>query len=190
MGQVDATNIKKGMKIEIDNAPFNVIQADYVKPGKGQAFTRVKIKNLKSGQCLEKTFKSNEKIDLADVEETAMRMLYKDADGSAVFMDDNTFEQVTIAPLLFGDEIDKWLKEELVYMIVFYKGEPVDLIPPNIIELTITETAPGDRGNTASGRVLKPATCDTGAVVQVPIFVGEGEKIRVDTRTGEYISRV
>lgn len=190
MSQVDATNIKKGMKLEIDNAPFNVVQADYVKPGKGQAFTRVKIKNLKTGQLLEKTFKSNEKLDLADVEETTMRMLYKEADGSTVFMDDTSFEQFTIAPSLFGEELDKWLKEELLYTIILYKGEPVDIIPPNIIELTITETAPGDRGNTASGRVLKPATCDTGAVIQVPIFIVEGEKIRVDTRTGEYISRV
>ncbi len=189
MATVDATNIKKGMKLEIDNAPFNVVQADYVKPGKGQAFTRVKMRNLITGQSLEKTFKSNEKFTLADVDETHMRLLYVEADGSAVFMNDNTYDQVTVPTSIIGDQ-DKWLKDDLLYAIVFYKGEPVDLTPPNIIELKITETAPGDKGNTASGRVLKPATTDTGAVVQVPIFIEEGENIRVDTRTGEYISRV
>lgn len=189
MAQVDATNVKKGMKLEIDGSPFNVVQADYVKPGKGQAFTRMKLKNLRTGQSLEKTYKSNEKFELADIEETNMRMLYRESDGSAVFMDDNTYDQVTIPLSLIGEN-EKWLKEELLYGMIFYKGEPVDFTPPNFIELTITETAPGDRGNTASGRVLKPATTETGAVVQVPIFINEGEKIRVDTRTGEYISRI
>ena len=189
MAQVDATNLKKGMKLEITNAPYNVERADYVKPGKGQAFTRVKLRNLITGQSLEKTFKSNEKFTLADVNETTMRMLYKEADGSAVFMDDNSFEQVTLSAELIADT-DKWLKEELLYSIIFYKGEPVDLSPPNIIELRIIETAPGDKGNTASGRVLKPAKTDTGAVIQVPTFIVEEESIRVDTRTAEYISRV
>ncbi len=189
MSFVDATNIKKGMKLEFEGAPYNVVQADYVKPGKGQAFTRVKLKNLKTGQSLEKTFKSNEKFMLADIDETTMRLLYTEANGGAVFMDDNTFEQITI-PASFIGEQSRWLIDDLLYNIVMYNGEPVDLTPPNIIELTVTETAPGDKGNTASGRVMKPATTNTGAMIQVPIFIVEGEKIRVDTRTGEYVSRV
>jgi len=186
MSQVGFNQIKKGMKVEIDGAPYNVTLVELVKPGKGQAFTRTKLKNLKTGFMTEKTFKSNDKIQLADVEETKMRMLYQDVDG-AVFMDDQSFEQITIPLSLIGEN-KVWLMEEQLYDLVIYKGEPVDLTPPNFLEMTITETAPGERGDT-SGKVLKPATTETGAVVQVPIFIQEGEKIKVDTRTGEYSSR-
>ena len=188
MPQVDANQVKKGMKIEIDNSPYNIVHFEYVKPGKGQSFTRVKLKNLKSGSVVEKTYKSHEKLDLADVEETEMRLLYKEADA-AVFMDDISFEQVSIQLSVIGDD-DVWLMEGQIYGIVFYKGEAVGFTPPTFMEMVVTETMPGDRGNTASGRVLKPAVTETGAQIQVPIFVTEGEKIKVDTRTGEYISRV
>lgn len=188
MAQVEAGQIKQGMKLEIDNAPYNVVVVDLVKPGKGQAFTRTKLKNLKSGRVMERTFKANEKLNLADVQETKMRMIYKEMDG-AVFMDDNTFEQVTVPFSAIGEKAI-WLKEEILYDIVFYKGEAVDFTPPTFMELTISETAPGARGDTASGRVLKPATTDTGANIQVPIFIEEGEKVKIDTRTGEYVSRV
>ncbi len=187
MVQIDAGDIRKGMKLEIDGVPYNVVQVDLVKPGKGQAFTRTRIKNLKTGLVIEKTFKSNESVSEADVREANMRLLYQETDG-AVFMDDESFEQVTIPMSLIGENA-VWLMEETIYRIVFYKGEAVDFIPPTFLELTIVETMPGERGN-SSGRVLKPAKTETGAEVQVPIFIEEGEKVKIDTRTGEYISRV
>lgn len=186
MSQVDFNQIKKGMKVEIEGAPYVVTLVELVKPGKGQAFTRTKLKNLKTGFVVEKTFKSHDKIDLADVEELQMRLLYKEQTG-AVFMDDHTFEQITIPLTLIGQS-EVWLMEEHIYNIIFYKGEPVDFTPPTFLEMVITETAPGERGDT-TGRVLKPAKTETGANIQVPIFIQEGEKIKVDTRTGEYVSR-
>jgi elongation factor P len=187
MSEIESGQIRKGMKVEIDNNPYNVVSVDLVKPGKGQAFTRTRLKNLKTGSLMEKTFKSNEKVSLADVEEMKMRLLFKDADG-ATFMDDGSFEQIMIPMTLIGEQ-EVWLMEELLYGIVFYKGEAVDFTPPTFMEMTIIETAPGARGDT-SGRVLKPAKTETGAEIQVPIFISEGEKIKVDTRTSEYVSRV
>lgn len=186
MAQIDFNQLKKGLKVEIEGAPYVITLVEIVKPGKGQAFTRTKLKNLKTGFVVEKTFKSHDKIEIADVEEMQMRLLYKEQ-NEAVFMDDATFEQVSI-PLSMIGENEVWLMEEKLYGIIFYKGEPVDFTPPTFLEMIITETAPGERGDT-TGRVLKPATTETGAVVQVPIFIQEGEKIKVDTRTGEYVSR-
>ena len=187
MATVEAGSIKKGMKLEIDSNPYNVIIADIVKPGKGQAFTRTKLKNLRTGQQLEKTFKSNEKIAIADVEDIVMRLIFTDEEG-ATFMHDDTFEQVSIPFTLIGqDKI--WLKEQILYAIILYKGEVVGFEPPNFMELLISQTMPGEKGNTASGKVTKPATLETGAEIAVPIFIAEGEKIRVDTRTSEYVSR-
>lgn len=187
MPQVSANDLRNGMKIEIDKNPYNIVKSEFVKPGKGQAFTRVRIKNLINNKVLDKTFKSNEKILLADVQERIMRMLYKDNDG-VVFMDDKTFDQITIANDVIADKI-VWFKDDLLYDLVFYNGQVIDITPPNFMELVITQTQPGERGNTASGRVLKPAITETGAEVQVPIFIEEGEKIKIDTRTGEYVSR-
>lgn len=187
MSTVDANALKKGMKLEIDNYPYNVLQADIVKPGKGQAFTRTKLRNLMTGQQLEKTFKSNEKLDLADINETFMRLIYTDGEG-ATLMHDESFEQVTIPYSIIGTD-KNWLKEETLYAIIFYKGQVVAFEPPNFMELTIQETMPGEKGNTASGKVTKPATLETGAEIAVPIFITEGEKVRVDTRTSEYVSR-
>ena len=188
MAQVSTNDFKSGMKLEIDNEPYNLVSAEFVKPGKGQAFTRTKLKHLISGRVIERTFKSGEKVDIADVEERKMRLLYKEQD-QAVFMDDVNFEQLEITfTAIEGKEI--WLKEDILYDIVFYKGAAVDFTPPTFMELVITETAPGVRGDTASGRVLKPAILETGAKVQIPIFVDEGEKIKVDTRTCEYVSRI
>jgi len=188
MAQVGANDLKQGMKVELQNNPFTILSVDLVKPGKGQAFTRTKLKGLLTGKVIEKTFKSNEKIDLADVVESKKRMLYTDQ-NSAVFMDDNSFEQVSIPLTLVGDEAC-WLMEDLLYDIIFYKGEAVSIIPPTFLEMTIAHTDPGVKGDTASGRVLKPATTDTGAKIQVPIFINEGEKVKVDTRSGEYVCRV
>ncbi len=187
MSELESGQIRKGMKIEIDNNPYNVVNIDIVKPGKGQAFTRIKLKNLKTGSQMEKTFKSHEKLALADIEEKKMRLLYKDADG-ATFMDDSTFDQIMIPMSLIAEQ-DVWLMEEQLYGIVFYKGEAVDFTPPTFMDMLVVETAPGSRGDT-SGRVLKPAKTETGAEIQVPIFIAEGEKIKVDTRTGEYVSRI
>lgn len=187
-GQASTNEIRAGFKVEVDGQPYNVVSNEFVKPGKGQAFNRIRIKHLVSGRVVEKTFKSGEKLDLADVAETSMRMLYKEAEG-VVFMDDNTFEQVTISLESIGDN-EKWLLEDRVYGVLFYNGQPLSIEAPTFIEMKIIETQPGARGDTASGRVLKPAKIESGAMIQVPIFVDEGEVIKVDTRTGEYVSRV
>ncbi len=187
MAQISTNELKGGVKIEIDGQPYVIVSNEYVKPGKGQAFNRVKIRNLKSGRVVEKTYKSGEKLDLADIVETKMRMLYMETD-SAVFMDDDTYDQITISQESIGDN-KKWLLEDQLYDIVFYNGEALTVEPPTFMDFVITETAPGVRGDTASGRVLKPATLESGAETQVPIFIEEGEKVKIDTRNGEYVSR-
>jgi len=188
MAQISTNEIRAGVKLEVEGQPYVVVNNEFVKPGKGQAFNRIKLKNLVTGRVIERVFKSGERLDLADIVEAMMRMLYREADG-VVFMDDVTFEQVKIHNEHLAD-VNRWLKEDLVYDVIFYKSSPIAVEPPTFIELVITESAPGSRGDTASGRVLKPAVLETGAKVQVPIFVEEGEKIKVDTRTGEYVSRV
>lgn len=188
MAQLSTNEIRAGAKIEVEGQPYIVVSNEFFKPGKGQSINRIKIKHLTTGRVVERTFKSGEKLDVADVEDKMMRMLYKEQDG-VVFMEENTYEQLTIPLENIGDAAN-WLKEDLVYDIVFYKGQPVTVEPPTFLEVKVIETAPGDRGNTASGRVLKPATIETGTVVQVPIFIDEGEIIKVDTRTGDYVSRV
>lgn len=187
MSQVSTNELKVGMKAEVDKEPYLVIINEFVKPGKGQAFNRVKMKNMISGRVIERTYKSGDKLDLADVEEAEVRYMYKDADG-AHFMDEKTFDQITISKDLLGLN-EQWLKEETVYHVVFYKGSVIELLPPTFMEWTIVETAPGVRGDTASGRVLKSAVLENGTSIQVPIFIEQGEKIKVDTRTSEYVSR-
>lgn len=187
MAQISTGDLRSGNKVEVEGEPYTVVSNEFIKPGKGQPFNRIKLKHLLTNRVVEKTFKSGEKVAEADVEEKKLRMLYKESDG-VVFMDDDTFEQLTISNSLIEDK-QQWLMEEVVYSIIFYKGSPIDVVPPTFMEMTIVETAPGLRGDT-SGRVLKPATTDSGAKVQVPIFIEEGEKIKVDTRTGEYVSRV
>jgi len=188
MAQISTNEFKSGVKIELEGQPYTIVSNEFVKPGKGQAFNRVRIKNLITGNTIERTFKSGDKAELANVAESEMRMLYKEADG-AVFMDEKTFDQVKISLKNIGDTI-QWLMDDLVYDIVFYNGEPVSIEPPTFMEMRVIETIPGARGNTASGRVLKPATVESGAKVQIPIFIDEGEIIKIDTRTGEYVSRV
>jgi len=188
MAQISTNDLRGGMKVELDKDPYTVVSNEFVKPGKGQAFNRIKLRHLMSGRVIEKTFKTNEKLELADVVEQKMRLLYLEQDA-AVFMDDDSFEQVTV-PFDIIKENKQWLKEETLFDLIFYNGNVVDLIPPTFMELKIIETAPGVRGDTASGRVLKPATLETGAKVQVPIFIEENEAIKVDTRTCEYVSRV
>lgn len=188
MAQVSTGDVRGGYKVEIDGEPYVVITNEFVKPGKGQPFNRIRVKQLKTGRVTEKTFKSGDKLNLADVEESKMRMLYKEGED-VIFMDDITFDQVNIPMDLLGDNA-RWLIEEVSYTVTFYKGQPIDVMPPTFMEMKITETSPGVRGDTASGRVLKQAIVESGAKIQVPIFIEEGEKIKVDTRTGEYVSRV
>lgn len=187
MTQISTNEFKPGVKIEIDGQPYVMVTNQFVKPGKGNAFNRTKLKNLVTGRVVEKTYKSGEKVEVADVFETQMRLLYTDTEG-AVFMDDNSFEQCTIPLSNIGDN-QQWLKDDIVYATVFHKGEPITIEPPTFMELVVEQTDPGVKGDTASGRVLKPAVLETGAKVQIPIFIDQGEVIKVDTRTGEYVSR-
>lgn len=186
MSSITTNELRVGMKVEVDKEPYLIIVNEFVKPGKGQAFNRIKMKNMINGRLVERTYKSGEKLDLADIEENQMRFLYKESDG-AVFMDEKTFDQTTISNELIGNN-QQWLMEEVIYQVIFYKGAVIELVPPTFMEMKIVETSPGVRGDT-SGRVLKPAVTETGANVQVPIFVETGEKIKVDTRTCEYVSR-
>jgi len=182
----NTSEIRAGMKVEIEREPYLILGNEFVKPGKGQAFNRIKMKNMITGRVVERTYKSGEKFDIADIEEAAMRFLYKDGED-AVFMDEKTFDQTTVSKDLIAS-LNQWLMEEVPYQVVFYKGAVIEILPPTFLEMKITETSPGVRGDT-SGRVLKPAVTETGAKIQIPIFIEEGQKIKVDTRTGEYVSR-
>ncbi len=188
MAKINTNEFRAGVKIEIDGQPYIMVSNQFVKPGKGQSFNRTKLRHLMTGRVIEKTFKSGESVDKADILETEMRMLYKDSDG-VVFMDDSSYEQITVLNDKLND-VKQWLMEDLVYEILFYNGDAVAVDPPTFMEMKVSETVPGLRGDTASGRVLKPAVMESGAKVQVPIFINEGEKVKIDTRTGEYVSRV
>ena len=184
---VDTSQFRNGLKIELDGEPFTIVYFQHVKPGKGGAFVRTKVKNLKNGKVLDRTFRSGEKVDEADVSERKMQYLYQDGD-SLVFMDNETFEQTPFSAEQVGDA-RKYLKENLDVEVLFWRGKPINIELPAFIEALITQCDPGLKGDTASG-ATKPATIETGAVVQVPLFVKEGERIRVDTRTGVYVERV
>lgn len=187
MPSASTNEIKPGMKVEVEGSPYIIINNEFVKPGKGQAINRIKMKHLLSGRILERTYKSGEKLDLADVTESQMRLLYKESDGF-VFMDEKSYEQLKIPNENIGDTVH-WLLDDHLYEVIFYNGQPVSVDPPTFMEMVITETMPGARGDT-SGRVMKPATLESGITIQVPIFIDQGEKIKVDTRTGEYVSHV
>jgi len=183
-----ATNeFKNGLKIMIDGNPSSIVENIIVKPGKGQAFNRVKIRNLMTGRVIERTFKSGESVEAADVMETDLQYLYNDGD-SFNFMHPTSFEQYIVSSEAVGDA-KKWLKEQDTCGVTLFNGDVILVVPPKFVELKITETDPGVRGDTASGGG-KPATLETGAVVRVPLFVDEGEVIKVNTDTGEYDSRV
>ena len=182
-----ATNeFRGGLKILLDGDPCAIIENEFVKPGKGQAFNRVKIRNLKSGRVIERTFKSGESVEAADVVEVSLQYLYTDGDNWH-FMDEQSFEQYAAPREAVGDSAN-WLKEQDICTLTLWNGEPLIVSPPNFVVLEITETDPGVRGDTASG-ATKPALVETGATVKVPLFVNQGERIRIDTRTGEYVAR-
>ena len=182
-----ANELKSGMKLMIDNDPCSVIGVDFVKPGKGQAFTRVKYRNLINGRALERTWKSNEFIDSADVVEVELQYLYTDGEQWH-FMDLQSFEQYAMGAVTLGDS-SCWLREQDRVTVTLWNDNPIALTLPNFVELEITETDPGVRGDTASG-ATKPAVVETGAMIKVPLFVTTGERVRIDTRSGEYVSRV
>jgi elongation factor P len=186
MATYSTNQFRNGLKILVDGDPCSIVETEFVKPGKGQAFTRIKFKNLHTGRVVERTFKSGETIEAADVVETDMQFLYRDGDGWH-FMDPGTYEQVTAPETTVGDAAN-WIKEEDVCTLTLWNGQPIQVTAPNFVNLEITETDPGLKGDTSSGGV-KPATLETGATVRVPLFVQTGEAIKIDTRTGEYVSR-
>ena len=186
MATHNTSEFKRGLKLMMDGAPCTIIENEFVKPGKGQAFVRVKLRNLLTGRVMEKTFKSGETVEAADVLETELQYLYTDGE-QWYFMDPDTFEQVGADENAVGDSA-KWLKEQDICTVTLWNGNPISVEAPAHVVLQITETDPGLRGDTASGGT-KPATLETGAVVQVPLFMEEGETIKVDTRNGTYVSR-
>ena len=181
-----AGDFRKGMTFEINGEPHVVLDFQHVKPGKGAAFVRTKIKNVISGGVVEKTFNPTDKMPKAHIDRRDMEYLYNDGD-LFYFMDPESYEQIPVSADQLGDAL-KFVKENMQVKILSYKGNIFAIEPPNIVELAITETEPGFAGNTATG-ATKPATLETGAVVQVPLFIDNGETIKVDTRTGEYLGR-
>jgi len=187
MASYSTNEFKGGLKIMQDGDPCSIVENEFVKPGKGQAFNRVKIRNLKTGRVVEKTFKSGESVEAADVMDTDMQYLYADGEFWH-FMDPASFEQMGASETAVGDA-KLWLKEQDTVEVTLWNGVPLSVTPPNFVELKITQTDPGVRGDTAQGGT-KPATLETGAVVKVPLFIEEGETVKIDTRSGDYVSRV
>jgi elongation factor P len=184
--QVSTAEFKKGLKIQFDGAPYSIVDFQHVKPGKGGAFVRTKLKHMRLGRVIDNTFRAGEKVELVDFDEKRMQYLYKD--DRYHFMDLDTYDQISLSADEVGDARD-FLKENTEVEILFIDGSPVSVELPNFIELQIVKTDPGIRGDTASGG-SKPATLETGAVVQVPLFLNEGDVVKVDTRSGDYLGRV
>ena len=184
--QVSTAEFKKGLKIQFDGEPYSIVDFQHVKPGKGGAFVRTKLKHMKLGRVIDNTFRAGEKVELVDFDEKRMQYLYRD--DRYHFMDLDTYDQISLAPEEVG-EAREFLKENTEVEILFIDGNPVSVELPNFIELRIVKTDPGVRGNTATGG-SKPATLETGAVIQVPLFLNEGDVVKVDTRSGEYLGRV
>lgn len=187
MATYSTSDFKSGLKIMMDGSPCNIVENEFVRPGKGPAFSRVKYRNLKTGRVIDRTFKSGETVEAADVMETEMSYLYNDGDFWH-FMDDETFEQVSGDATAVG-EAAKWIKDQDKCTVTLWNGAPLLVTAPNFVELEVTDTDPGLKGDTSGGGG-KPATLETGAVVRIPLFVQIGEIIKVDTRTGEYSARV
>ena len=187
MASYSTNEFKSGLRIIIDGDPCIIVDNEFVKPGKGQAFNRVRIRNLKTGKTVDKTFKSGESVESADVVDTNMQYLYEDGEFWH-FMVADTFEQYAADAKAVGDAKD-WISDGDDCGITLWNDTPLIVMPPNFVELEIVETDPGVKGDTASGGV-KPATLSTGAVVRVPLFVDQGETVKVDTRSREYVSRV
>jgi elongation factor P len=181
-----AGDLRPGMKIELDGAPFIVVDYQWVKPGKGGAFNRVKLRNMRTGSIAERTFRTEEKVDQAVLEERKAQFLYR-SDDEFHLMDTESYEQFFLSEKQMGDA-PPYLKEEMVVTILSHRDSPISVVVPTFVELEVTEADPGLRGDTASGG-SKPATVETGAVIQVPLFINVGDRLRIDTRTGTYIER-
>lgn len=187
MATYNTSEFRSGLKIMMDGDPCTIVENEFVKPGKGQAFNRVKIRNYKTGRILEKTFKSGTSVEAADVMDVELQYLYTDGEYWH-FMDENTFEQYQVDKTAMGDA-GQWMKDQDVCSVTLWNGTPLLVDAPNFVTLEVTETDPGLKGDTSGGGG-KPATLETGAVVRVPLFIQIGEKIKVDTRTSEYVGRV
>jgi len=186
MASYSTNDFRSGLKVMLDGDPCVVVENEFVKPGKGQAFNRARLRNLKTGRIWERTFKSGESIEAADVIDVELQFLYSDGEFWN-FMDTQNYEQYAADKTAVGDAAN-WLKEENMCTVTLWDGNPIVITPPNFVDLEVIETDPGLKGDTASGGG-KPATLSTGAVVRVPLFISIGEVLKIDTRTGEYVSR-
>ena len=180
----DTSDVKKGFKMLIDGVPFAVVGNQFVKPGKGKAFVRTRLKNMMTGAVIDRTFKSGEKLEKADTEERTMQYLYAEGDAR-VFMDAQSYEQISLSNEQLGENV-YYLLDGTQVDIMLFEGRPIGVTPPTFVELLVTETEPGFKGY-SSGNTTKPATCETGLRVNVPLFVNTGDKLKVDTRTGDYV---
>ena len=188
MASYSTNEFRGGLKVILDGDPCIILENEFVKPGKGQGFSRVRLRNLITNRVWDRTFKSNESLEAADVMDQDMEYLYTDGEFWHFMLTDGSFEQYAADGKAVGDTL-KWLKEQDVYTITLYNGAPLTITPPNFVELEVVETDPGMKGDTAQGG-SKPATLSTGAVVSVPLFITIGEVVKVDTRSGEYMGRV
>jgi elongation factor P len=184
---ISVNDFKTGVTIELDGQAYQVVEFQHVKPGKGAAFVRAKLRNVKSGGSVEKTFRGGEKVHRAHLDRREMQYLYNDGDNY-VFMDNENYDQIAITPEAIGDGV-KWLLENMNIQVLFFQDNIIGIELPNFVELQVVDTEPGVKGDTATG-ASKNATLETGAVVQVPLFVNTGDKLRIDIRTGEYMERV
>jgi elongation factor P len=187
MPAISTNDLKNGITLELDNGLFTVVEFQHVKPGKGGAFVRSKLRNLKTGNLLERTFNAGVRVEQAMLDKKDMQFLYRDGD-EYVFMDTETYDQLNVAPAALGDAAD-YLVEQAIAVIAFHNGSIVTVEIPASVELAVAETEPGIQGDRVSG-ARKPATLETGKVLQVPLFINTGDRIKVDTRSGEYMTRV
>ena len=183
----DTSDIRKGLRIELDGTPFQIIEFQFVKPGKGTAFTRTKVRNMMNGAVLDRTFKTGEKLKPADTEDREMQYLYNDG-TEFYFMDHTSYEQISLGKEIIG-EAANYLIEEMLVNIGLFNGKPIGITLPNFVTMKVVETSPGEKGNTVTG-ATKPASLVTGYIVNVPLFIKPGELLKIDTRTGEYVERV
>jgi elongation factor P len=183
---VNTNQFKTGMAIEIDGQPFTIVDFQHVKPGKGGAFVRTKVRNIATGAVLDKTFRAGEKFARMHTQSRKVAYLYS-TDDEVVLMDNETYEQVSVSPVMAEDAL-KWVVENMEVELMYLNGQPFEVAAPNFVELTITQSDPGVQGNTAQG-ATKPATLESGVTIQVPLFIEEGERVKVDTRSGEYLGR-
>jgi elongation factor P len=186
MGGIDAGQLRKGLAVIVENSPHLVAELDFVKPGKGQALYKCRLRNLKTNQLYERTYRSGDKFETADVTESRMQYLYNDGELYH-FMHAETFEPLQMMKEAVGDAVN-FLKEQMFVGAILFEGHPIALELPNFVDLDVAEAEPGIKGDTASG-ATKPVTLETGYVVQVPLFINQGERLRIDTRTGQYVER-